>query len=48
VELDVIDLNTTVLLGRISILDKKFVINAKFALRHATELSLDKYLANDI
>jgi hypothetical protein len=47
-ELDVIYLNATVLLRRISILDEELVIDAKLALRHPTQLSLDEDLSNDI
>ena len=47
-ELDVIYLNSTVLLRRVSILDEELVVDAKLALRHSTQLSLDEDLSNDI
>lgn len=47
-ELDVIYLDTTVLLRGVSILDEELIIDAEFAFRHPTQLSLDKDLSNDI
>ena len=47
-ELDVINLDATVLLRGVSILDEELVINAELALRHPTQLSLDEDLSNNI
>jgi len=47
-ELNVIYLNATVLLRRVSILDEELVVDSKLALRHPTQLSLDEDLSNNI
>jgi hypothetical protein len=47
-ELDVINLDATVLLRGVSILDEELVIDAELALRHPTQLSLDEDLSNNI
>jgi hypothetical protein len=40
-ELNVIYLNATVLLRRVSILDEELVVDSKLALRHTRELGLN-------
>jgi hypothetical protein len=47
-ELDVINLDTTVLLRGVSILDEELIIDAELALRHSTQLSFHEDLSNNI
>lgn len=47
-ELDIVYLDTSVLLGGVCILDEELIIDAELALRHPTELGLNQNLPNYI